>query len=408
MSDLPVTIENTRQTTQPTTRSVLLAEPWFGGSHRQWAEGWAATSSHRVTILGHEANFWRWRLRGGAVTLAEEIRTHIDEHGAPDVLVISAMVDIAALVGLCRAQLGGVPVIGYFHENQLTYRSDPGHTVPVEAAMTNWVSAQACDEVWFNSAFHRDSFLGALPEFLERQPDHRHTHMIAELASRAVVMPVGVDLGAFRAARGSRDPGMESGDPPRIVWNQRWDHDKCPEVFFRVLRHLAGEGIAFTVALAGENRRSDPQEFRRFVDSYPDRVEEHGYLGPSEYVALLGRSDVVCSTALQEFFGISVVEAIAAGAIPLLPHRLAYPEVIPAEFHPEVLYVAQAPDVGDGPATLTGRLRRVLTNLEAARRAVAGLAETMDRFDWSDVAPRYDVGIDELFRRCSAADTLKP
>jgi glycosyltransferase involved in cell wall biosynthesis len=64
-----------------------------------------------------------------------------------------------------------------------------------------------------------------------------------------------------------------------------------------------------------------------------------GYLPTrADYVALLSQADLVISTAEHEFFGISVLEAICAGAFPLLPNRLSYPELIPAELHPACLY----------------------------------------------------------------------
>ena len=37
---------------------------------------------------------------------------------------------------------------------------------------------------------------------------------------------------------------------------------------------------------------------------------------------------MVVSTAVHEFFGIGVIEATSAGAVPLLPDRLAYPELL--------------------------------------------------------------------------------
>ena len=58
----------------------------------------------------------------------------------------------------------------------------------------------------------------------------------------------------------------------------------------------------------------------------------------SAYLELLLRSSVVASTAVHEFFGIAMVEAMAAGLVPLLPRALSYPELVPAEFHDAVLY----------------------------------------------------------------------
>lgn len=46
-------------------------------------------------------------------------------------------------------------------------------------------------------------------------------------------------------------------------------------------------------------------------------------------------SDLIISTANHEFFGISILEAIAAGAYPVLPKMLAYPEVLSLEKYPE-------------------------------------------------------------------------
>jgi len=51
---------------------------------------------------------------------------------------------------------------------------------------------------------------------------------------------------------------------------------------------------------------------------------------------------IVISTASQENFGISVVEAIRYGCIPLLPNRLSYPEIIPKVFHGDFLYKDQS------------------------------------------------------------------
>lgn len=51
-----------------------------------------------------------------------------------------------------------------------------------------------------------------------------------------------------------------------------------------------------------------------------------------EYYDLLARAKVSVSTALQETFGIAMVESLNAGCIPVAPRRLSYPEVLPNEW----------------------------------------------------------------------------
>lgn len=52
---------------------------------------------------------------------------------------------------------------------------------------------------------------------------------------------------------------------------------------------------------------------------------EFGYIADTvEYHQLLARCDFVLSTALHDFQGLSVMEAVAAGCQPVLPNRVAY------------------------------------------------------------------------------------
>jgi glycosyltransferase involved in cell wall biosynthesis len=147
------------------------------------------------------------------------------------------------------------------------------------------------------------------------------------------------------------------------------------------------------LALAGENVRVDPREFDDARARLGDRVVHVGHLPEADYRELLTQADVVVSTAHHEFFGVAIVEAMAAGAVPLLPDRLSYPELVPERYHESVLY-------SDG--ALADRLRRVLADLDGARAAVDGLRSEMLRFDWATLAPVYDDRLRDLVR--AAAD----
>ena len=86
------------------------------------------------------------------------------------------------------------------------------------------------------------------------------------------------------------------------------------------------------------------------------------------------------STALHDFFGGAVVEACYCNCFPILPNRLAYPELIPTAHQESCLY-----DDFDG---LVGRLRRAI--VEVAESRSFSLRGEMARFDWRHMAPHYD------------------
>ena len=58
---------------------IVLLEPYFSGSHKSWALGLQSYSKHQIKIISLPVKFWKWRMRGGAITLANDfmkIRAH--------------------------------------------------------------------------------------------------------------------------------------------------------------------------------------------------------------------------------------------------------------------------------------------------------------------------------------------
>ncbi len=364
---------------------VLLVEPYLGGSHADWAEGLARHSAHEVLGVGHPGRHWRWRMRGGPVTLAEQAAAMLADHGRPDVVLVSGLTDVAAFCGLSRRWLGDTPVALYLHESQLLHPGTPPGSTGAEGVFANWRSMVAADHVFVASEFHRRELFAALPAALTDVPDEPHGHLLAEVEARTTVLPVGVELAGLLTA----ERPAPAGGAPLVVWPHRWDHDKRPEALLRVLVALARADVPFRVAFAGANTREDPQEFDAAFVALGDRVVHVGHLPRVDYEALLLRGDVVVSTAAHEFFGVATVEAMAAGLVPLLPDRLAYPELVPERFHEAVLY----------RHSLFDHLRAVLEDLPAARDRIAGLRASTGRFSWEVVAPRYDVEFEAVASR---------
>jgi glycosyltransferase involved in cell wall biosynthesis len=140
--------------------------------------------------------------------------------------------------------------------------------------------------------------------------------------------------------------------------------------------------VDFRVAIAGRSHRQSAPEFEAARERLGDRVVQFGYAGGDDYNRLLRRADVVVSTAIHEFFGVAIVEAIYGGCFPVLPNRLSYPELIPASCHDVCLYGSFE--------ELLARLRWALTHPDDARSLVEGLPQALARFDWGEVAPLYD------------------
>ena len=76
---------------------ILLLEPYSTGSHAQWAAGYQKHSRHDVEILALAGANWKWRMHGGAVTLA---RRFMESSLAPDVIVATDMLDLTTFQAL--------------------------------------------------------------------------------------------------------------------------------------------------------------------------------------------------------------------------------------------------------------------------------------------------------------------
>jgi glycosyltransferase involved in cell wall biosynthesis len=356
---------------------VLALNPWDGGSHRAFLDGWIPRSRHEWTVLRLPPRKWKWRMRQGAVALAAEVADLADRDAGWDAILATDMLDLATFRGLAPAAVRSLPAVAYFHENQLTYPVDHPSEFDFHFAFTNLTTALSAERVWWNSAFHRDSMLAGLEAFLRRMPDHRPLDAPTRILERSEVRPPGIE--PF-PDRGPRPPG-----PLRILWAARWEADKGPETFFAAIDRLADRGVHFVLDVLGGGRTgAAPPCFAAARARHAGRIRRFGWAESREEYrrALLG-ADVAVSTARHEFFGIAMVEAAAAGALPLLPRALAYPEVF-GEGHVDLFHDGTPDGVAERLAALARRLAEGDFPSGAAARAAAA------RHDWDRLAPVYD------------------
>ena len=374
---MPVKIDTGADVSRHAGRFLFL-EPFFGGSHREIAEGLAAASRHRIDLMTMSARFWRWRMSGAALHFARRL----PDLSLYDGMVVSGLMSLADLKALAPGP--SPPAAVYFHETQLTYPLSEGEKPDVASAWTNVTTALCADRVMFNSFAHRESFLEALPGLVRLMPDYRPGWVVEAIRARSTVIYPGCSF-----SREAHETVSEVREPPLIVWNHRWEHDKDPGSFFQALDALDDRGLDFRAALLGERYRRIPDVFERGLRRHGDRILQFGYVPSRDaYFDWLRRGTVVVSTALQENFGVAVVEAVRSGCLPLLPNRLSYPELIPSSYHSTCLYRDQE--------DLEEKLSEVVSSPDGFDSARRQLREAMARFSWERRIGDFDRMLDEL------------
>jgi glycosyltransferase involved in cell wall biosynthesis len=368
---------------------ILALEPYYGGSHQAFLDGWIARSQHDWDLITLPAYKWKWRMRHAPITMAAEVTDRLKTAGGTwDVLFSSEMLNLAEFIGLVPPPLSALPRVVLFHENQLTYPSQHADARDLHFAFSNITTALAADEVWFNSDFHRQEFLSAALDLARRMPDHQPTSAIERIRAKSAVRQLGIETIPAPAIK--RDRCLD------ILWAARWEHDKDPETFFAAMSRLRQCGCQFRLHVIGQSFREVPAIFAEARRDFDRHIARWGYQDShAAYVRVLQQADVIVSTARHEFLGLSVLEAMSAGTVPLLPNRLAYPELLgDSELAFACLY--------DGTADALAERLQQWCDLRATDRwseMVAFARHVASGFDWQHVA----MALDEQLNQCHRA-----
>ncbi len=308
----------------PDALNILAFEPFYGGSHKAFIDGWIKNSKHNWQLLTLPGENWRWRNRNAAVTLSSKVEAVLQNGFEADIIFATSMINTSTLISLLPRQLRTLPVVTLFHENQLHYplRTDNGRR-HIDAVLNDYKSALASDVVWWNSYYNRNTLLQNLPDFFKKLrhfDEEELNRNIGKIINKSTTIPLGID-----------SPGVKYSDgqkPPHIVWAARWEHDKNPEELFRLLKSLKEKNINFRLSVIGEKTIGTPKCFNWAQKLFSDNIVNWGYLPSRQaYLDCLKNSDIIISTSKHEFFGLSIFEGAAAGCVPVLPNRLVYPEL---------------------------------------------------------------------------------
>lgn len=267
-------------------------------------------------------------MRHAAIHAASQIQQLQADGKNWDIIFCSDMLNLAELKGLQSRLFSKATSVLYFHENQLTYPTQTPREWDHHFVFTNFTSALAADHVWWNSQFNQNEFLKNLPDFLKQMPDHQPLLEVDSIIPKSEIHypPIDVPLNSLAS----------KNTIPILSWAARWEFDKNPETFFKAIRILKEQGTIFRLSVIGESFRNSPEIFKKAESEFSDIIERWGYQPTRRaYLDTLTESDIFVSTAIHEFFGITAVESVMCGCFPLLPERLAYPEVFELTQYPE-------------------------------------------------------------------------
>lgn len=352
---------------------VLLLSAYDAPSHRRWREGLVQHLEVDWVVEVLPPRHFAWRARGNPLTWFRKIRDLFRDLPI-DLVLCTSMVDLSALRGLVPA-MTRVPNIVYFHENQFAYPVQGGKVDP-SLCLLNTYTALAADTVVFNTEFNRTSMMDGVTQWLKKMRVLDPEDIVDELTKKSTVIPVGISpIGPLAVHK-------TATEPVRLIWNHRWEHDKGPDRLFLCLEALERRQIDFAIDVVGQSFRTVPSCFHDAKTRWASRIRHWGYLPREDYETALMEADFVLSTALHEFQGLSVLEAMSAHCIPVVPDRLAYTETVP----PEGRYTSHLTDPAREAECMADKIASLLTDNEALAVRSKTLAA---RYDWDTVIGDY-------------------
>ena len=364
---------------------IALLEPYYTGSHERWAKDLIKYSRHSIQLFSLPGRFWKWRMEASAIELANQLNDSTESY---DILLCSDMMDLSLFKSLLHSEHSGTPIIYYLHENQLNYpRSSMDREYERSEAHYGFINYKSClvaDYCAFNSQWHLSHFIGALESLFVKLPDYQPFDSISSIQNKSAILPIPMPISELESIE--KDPTLQS-DIPVLLWNHRWEYDKQPEVFIELCDKLSESHKSFKINFLGQHHKSSTQAIDNFKSRHADRILHFGYVhNYVKYVQIMKASHILPVTAIHDFFGISVMEAIACDVIPVLPRGMVY------EDHykqlPESCFHSDFQSLYDN----------TVLHMEAIKKASSSdsLSQDLSSYDVQSILSQYDSYFEDI------------
>ena len=94
-------------------------------------------------------------------------------------------------------------------------------------------------------------------------------------------------------------------------------------------------------------------------------------------------SNILPVTSNQDFFGISIVEAVGYGNYPILPKRLSYPEIFEYKNNMDLFYLQDD--------ELLDRVIKAINNINNLNQRINKLSSYIyEKYNWKNISKKYD------------------
>ena len=347
---------------------ILALEPFFGGARRAMLETLVRCSRHRWTLLKLPPRRIERRLSVAANWFGEQLTRHWV--GRVDLLFTSEAMNLASLFQLMPV-LSEKPSVVYFHENQLP---DVKTNTDAPLDLVNLNTANAATEIWFNSDWHRKTFLLRAKALVDRHPEMSGQNAVIQLKKKASVMPPPIDLSAVQAAM----QGDIERDGTALFVETRDGEVGLLNKALAILRDRKEKFRLITVGPSDGLDNNDSSIPRQQLSETDEAAHARALCEAGVFVS-------VKPDATSDFF---VVRGLAAGCRPVLPASGFYRELLPPALQKSCLY-------DPTPVDLANHLQDAISPFQPAVRREE-LRKSLAPFEPSAACRQFDERFEEL------------